>query len=247
MRQGAHDVNSKLEAALAYSRMRWRIFPCHSVVNGTCSCGKINCFSPGKHPRSKKGFKDATHDEATIRRWWTKYPDANIALATGDGIVVFDIDGEEGFREFAACVAAHGRVPETLTSQTGRGAHLLFATRDGAPSVRWAARGKVQVRGDGGYIILPPSDHISGRNYRWIKNVPLAILPDSLRQWSQGYEVTTGILRNSDDGLRFLGDLPDYLAPKTNEKQTSVTETLSENLKTVYSPAEHARLVSALA
>ena len=231
-------MNSKLEAALAYSRMRWRIFPCHSVVNGTCSCGKINCFSPGKHPRSKKGFKDATHDEATIRRWWTKYPDANIALATGDGIVVFDIDGEEGFREFAAFVAAHGRVPETLTSQTGRGAHLLFATRDGAPSVRSAARGKVHVRGDGGYIILPPSDHISGRNYRWIKNVPLAILPDSLRQWAAGYEVTAG-----KTSTLALGPLPAYL--QTN--QPSVTETLSENLKTAYSPAEHARLVSALA
>ena len=81
-----------LEAALAYGRMKWRIFPCHSIVNGACSCGKASCNSPGKHPRTKGGFKDATDDEAQIRRWWGRWPEANIALATGSGLAVIDLD-----------------------------------------------------------------------------------------------------------------------------------------------------------
>lgn len=241
-------MNVKLEAALAYQRMRWRIFPCHSIVQTdagpACSCGKASCGSPGKHPRTKGGFKDATDEEAAIRRWWARWPDANIALATGDGLAVFDIDGEEGFQQFQAFVAQHGRVPETLTSQTGRGVHLVFAMRDGAPSVRSAARGKVHVRGDGGYIILPPSNHISGRNYKWLKQVPIAILPDTLRQWSQGYEIPTDKL--SDSAFGHLGAMPSWLQERTAQNQRDVSQIASEALKTVYSPAEHARLVSAL-
>jgi hypothetical protein len=228
-----------LESALAYVRMKWRIFPCHSIVEGQCSCGKPACGSPGKHPRTKGGFKDATNDEAQIRRWWTRWPTANIALATGDGIAVFDIDGEEGFREFQTFVAQHGRVPETLTSQTGRGAHLIFASRAGAPSVRSAAVGKVHIRGDGGYIILPPSNHISGRNYQWVKKVPLAILPDTLRQWGQGYEVT----KRAPEAFNGLGALPAHLQ---NQNTKDISVLASESLKTVYSSSEHARIASAL-
>lgn len=226
-----------LEPALAYGRMGWRIFPCHCIVEGRCSCGKAECGSPGKHPRTKRGFREATANEAQIRRWWGRWPNANIALATGDGIAVFDIDGAEGFAEFKLFIQAHGRVPQTLTSQTGRGVHLIFATRPGAPSVRSAARGKVHVRGDGGYIILPPSNHISGRNYQWLKKVPLAELPDSLRQWSQGYEV----VKQSESSL---GPAPTYL---TRSNVRDISQAASEALKTIYSPAEHARLLSALA
>jgi len=229
-----------LESALAYSRMGWRIFPCHSIVNGACSCGKVACGSPGKHPRTRAGFKEATDDEAQIRKWWTRWPTANIALATGGGIAVFDIDGAEGFAEFQAFVAQYGCVPETLASQTGRGVHLVFATRDGAPSVRSAARGKVHVRGEGGYIILPPSNHISGRNYKWIKQVPLAILPDSLRQWGQGFEIAS---KTGGQGFDHLGHVPAHLSGQTVK---DINAQASEALKTVWSASEQARLISAL-
>ena len=220
--------------------MGWRIFPCHSIVDGRCSCGKARCTSPGKHPRTKQGFKEATNDPEQIRKWWTRWPTANIGLATGGGIAAFDIDGPEGFAEFQAFVAQHGRVPETLTSQTGRGVHLVFATRDGAPSVRSAARGKVHVRGEGGYIILPPSNHISGRNYQWIKKVPPATLPDSLRQWGQGYEVSAKIA--GGQGFDHLGHVPAHLSGSAKD----INALASEALKTVWSASEQARLISAL-
>jgi hypothetical protein len=210
-------------------------------VAGACSCGKPSCTSPGKHPRTKGGFKDATDDPEQIRRWWQKWPDANIALATGSGIAVFDIDGEEGFREFQQLVATHGAVPPTLASQTGRGAHLFFATRDGAPSVRSSAVGKVHVRGEGGYVILPPSNHLSGRNYQWIKKLPLAPLPDTLRQWSQGYDISNKT--GSRAVPHSLGPVPAYL----QQSQRDVGQNLDQALKTVWSPSEQARLISALA
>ncbi len=232
-------MSVKLESALAYSRMHWRIFPCHSIVEGRCSCGKKNCGSPGKHPRTKGGFKDADDDEATIRRWWTRWPDANIALATGSGLAVFDIDGEAGAREFKALVEANAPLPATLMAQTGRGYHVIYAARAGGQEVRSSARGNVHVRGEGGYIILAPSDHVSGRKYQWIKKLPIATLPDWLRQWSQGYE----IVHKPSEGFPNLGSLPTHLLLPD---QRDISQTASEALKTVWSPAEQSRLISAL-
>jgi hypothetical protein len=233
-------VNEKLEAALAYGRMHWRIFPCHSIVEGHCSCGRANCSSPGKHPRTRAGFKEATDDGIQIRRWWTRWPDTNIALATGSGLAVFDIDGEEGLHEFEALVASQQPLLPTLVAQTGRGYHLVFSTRPDSPEVRSSARGNVHVRGEGGYIIVAPSSHISGNNYRWIKKNPVALLPDWLRQWSQGYDIANKTAGRQ--GFDHLGPAPPYL--QTN--QASVTERASEALKTVYSASEEMRLKSAL-
>src|SRR5216684_3995334 len=239
-RQG---VNVKLEAALAYSRMHWRIFPCYSIIEGRCSCGKPDCGSAAKHPRTKGGFKDATDDETTIRRWWTTWPHANIALATGSGIVVFDIDGQEGKDEFKALVAAHGASPATLASQTGRGVHLFYHARPDSPEVRSSAVGKVHVRGEGGYVILPPSNHISGNKYKWLAKNPIAVLPEWMRKWSQGYEITNTSNRIQRDSIfENIGRLPAYL----QAEQKDITQSASEALKTVWSPAEQSRLISAL-
>jgi hypothetical protein len=245
----------KLDAALLYGRLGWRIFPCHSIIPGpACSCGRVACKSPSKHPRTRRGLLDATDDEATIRRWWTQWPDANIALATGSGIAVFDIDGAEGEAEFKALVAIHGAVPSTLAAQTGHGHHLVFATRPGAGEVRSSARGNVHVRGEGGYIIVAPSDHISGRKYQWINKVTPASLPDWLRQWSQGYEISRNnvgrdavqhAVRSAPQSFEALGPLPAHLQIHQS-LQPDVTSRASEALRGSWTPAEQARLISAL-
>jgi hypothetical protein len=224
--------------------MRWRIFPCHSIVQAdrgpACSCGKADCGSPGKHPRTRGGFKDATDDPAQIKRWWTRWADANIALATGSGLVVIDIDGQEGSNEFKALVAANGPPPETLLAQTGRGHHLVYATRPDSPEVRSSARGHVHVRGEGGYIIVAPSSHISGHEYKWLHKKPVALLPEWLRQWSQGYEITNKTAGRQ--GFDHLGAMPAYL----QGSQRDISQQLNESLKAAWSIPEEMRLKSAL-
>src|SRR6266700_2778202 len=73
-----------LDAALTYAQKHgWAVLPIHTPRGGQCSCGNPTCTSVGKHPRTPHGVKDATTDEATIRDWWTRWPDANIGIATG--------------------------------------------------------------------------------------------------------------------------------------------------------------------
>jgi putative DNA primase/helicase len=98
---------TNLEAAITYAqRSGWRVFPIHWPVDGTCSCKNPDCQSPAKHPLTPNGFKDATTNPKIISEWWTKWPSANIGIATGavSGIVVVDIDnrGEGGIRKDSA-------------------------------------------------------------------------------------------------------------------------------------------------
>lgn len=165
----AEDGPDMLQEALAYAREGWPVVPCHSVRNGRCSCGKSNCGSPGKHPRTKNGLKDATTDPGKIRAWWTRWPDANIGLRLGDGIFVADVDGPEG----EAFLAEHG-LPETLTARTGldgdfRGRHLYLYAPEGVV-IRNRARiaPGLDVKGDDGLVIAPPSLHGSGVRYAWV-------------------------------------------------------------------------------
>jgi len=69
------------------------VFPVHGIDDqGRCTCQKAGCTTPGKHPRTRRGFKDATTDAATIRAWWRKWRSANIGIRTGGDIVVLDVD-----------------------------------------------------------------------------------------------------------------------------------------------------------
>ena len=96
-------------AALHYAtQFGWRVFPLHSVDANGCSCGSPACTGtkPGKHPRTARGCLDATTDPEQIRQWWTQWPDANVGVATGGGLVVVDIDprhgGDDGLDELVA-------------------------------------------------------------------------------------------------------------------------------------------------
>src|SRR5207249_3496570 len=95
-RRGRVEV-SMLDAALRYAGRGWAVIPLHSVdESGNCSCGNGECKSPGKHPLTKNGRNDASTDEARIRAWWSKAPAANVAIATGSGLAVLDIDPRHG-------------------------------------------------------------------------------------------------------------------------------------------------------
>lgn len=170
-------TNELLEAALEYAGQGWNVLALHTVRDGRCSCGKPGCDSIGKHPRLPNGESDATKNPDAIRKWWAQWPDANVGIATkGSAIFVVDLDvkkGKDGVSVFADWERRYSKPPETVSVRTGSGgAHLYFRRpSDGLPlpSVndnRNIGRG-VDVRVDTGYVVAPPSNHVSGELYRW--------------------------------------------------------------------------------
>ncbi len=172
--QGEPDTRTMKEHALGYAARGWKIFPIWWVKDGVCACKKgAMCDRPGKHPISElvpNGFKNASGDPGTIDEWWTRYPNANIAVATGavSNLVVLDIDGPKGEEQVIGL-----DLPPTVAAKSGRegGGRHLYYEHPGFPvksdSAILGTNTKVDSRGDGGYIILPPSNHESGNLYEW--------------------------------------------------------------------------------
>lgn len=140
-----------LDHALTYISYGWAVFP----VNG-------------KIPATKNGFKDATKDPAT--KLFTK-PSSGIAIATGaiSGIFVLDIDNKHGVMGSESLIELErnfGKLPNTVESLTPSGGrHLYFKYIDGI-GCRTGLRKGIDVRGDGGYVVAPPSI-IDGKSYEW--------------------------------------------------------------------------------
>lgn len=176
---------SALEAALAYAAGGWPVFPCHEPGTRGCSCGRRDCSSPAKHPRTNKGLHSATTDHITISRWWRRWPNANVAVRTGatSGLVVLDIDPEHGGNEsFSQILDGKAPVAATVVVNTGAGGRHLWFAHPGHPIRNSAGQlgPGLDVRGDGGYVIAPPSVHASGGCYTFATtSADLAPMP----QW----------------------------------------------------------------
>lgn len=178
-------MTDPLETALRLARRGFEVLPCHSPGVGECSCRQPDCSSPGKHPRTRHGLHDATADPSLIRQWWQQWPNANLGIRTGavSGLVVIDIDPEHGGLDTMRSLATEDRIPKGLRVRTGSGGwHLYFAHPGGLVrnSAGTALGPGVDVRGDGGYVIAPPSRHISGGTYQWTGPWILPDLPDHL-------------------------------------------------------------------
>ena len=143
-------MNSKfLEAALKVTAKGKQVFPC--VPNH-------------KNPATQRGFHDATLDEATLQQWSTRWPNANLGMPTGEtnGLIVLDVDcgeNKDGEAELAKLLAEHGPLPETLEVRTPRGGRHIYFRHPGvkAPSRTNHPLPALDVRGDGGYVLIPPS------------------------------------------------------------------------------------------
>ena len=175
-----------LDAALAYARRGLRVLPVHGVRDGRCTCGRPDCAAPGKHPRTPHGVREATTDEATIRAWWRRWPDANLAVATGSGVIVLDADGPEGVASLQALglLAWDGSGGPWVARTGSGGLHVWLATNGhGAVPNRNRVLPGLDVRGEGGYVVAPPSVHVSGRVYEWLtppERMPLAEVPSQV-------------------------------------------------------------------
>jgi putative DNA primase/helicase len=182
------------DAALAFGRRGIAVFPLHYPVNRegllVCSCGNPKCKDAAKHPYARhapNGLKNATTDLCTIGRWWSPGTPYNIGARSGapSGFVVVDVDPRHGGHEsLARLEEQHGPLPPTWRSITGGGGEHIFLRHPGHPvpnAVGTIAPG-IDLRGDGGYVVAPPSLHISGRNYAWNvdhhpDDFPLAPMP----------------------------------------------------------------------
>ncbi len=139
----------------------------------------------GKKPTTRHGYKDATRSHEQVAKYWIPKPDANVGIATGaaSGLFVLDIDGHEG----EAAIARRFDLPRTAQVRTSKGRHLYFAMPEGVRlglSVNRLAK-QADTRGDGGYIVAPPSVHPSGHVYGWTPGcapdeIELAPLPHPL-------------------------------------------------------------------
>ena len=168
----SNNENPLLIAALDYASKRWKVFPLYEPLpDGKCSCLRSECNHVGKHPRTGHGFKDATTDLVTIHNWWTTWPKANLGVATGSasGIVVVDVDGDNGgFVTWDELKSTLGDI-ETLTSRTGHGFHLFFVCPEGIDlkSASNAIGNGIDIKAEGGYVVAPPSLHETGVRYTW--------------------------------------------------------------------------------
>ena len=145
-----------LDWALKYITLGWHIFP---IQPGT------------KKPyKGSRGVRDATNDEATVRAWWEKNPDAGIGLACGkaSGVYAVDVDLNEakGINGYES-LAEFPKLPSTTCQETPRGGiHLIFKAAR-APANKNSFRSGIDVRGEGYYILLAPSIHPNGKQYEW--------------------------------------------------------------------------------
>lgn len=152
--------NDMRMAAAGYARRGWAVFPVEP---------------DGKDPATRHGFKDAVTDPATVEAVWLDHPRCNIGIATGamsGGVFVIDVDNHNGIDGAAYLMEwerEHGKFPETACATTGSGGTHYFFRAPSGVSVRSAAHviEGVDVRGDGGYIVAPPSRHPNGNLYEW--------------------------------------------------------------------------------
>jgi len=144
-------------AARWYARHGWRVLPVRNR---------------DKVPALPEWQRAASTDEATVARWWVDRPACNVGVATGpeSGLWALDIDPRHGGHEtLAEWQREHGRLPDTVVSLTGGGGEqYLFRWPEGRDIRSRAGIGLgIDVRGRGGQIVVAPSVHPSGREYRW--------------------------------------------------------------------------------
>lgn len=155
--QATHSENSSLELALLYRQCGWSVIPQKAG---------------SKKPLIKwKQYQTKCPSEAEIKLWWKEHPSAGIALVAGptSGVFVVDVDGEEAHQEFRKRVPELGTLLKVNSgSKDPYRYHLYFqhpVLRTKAKITPWHPA--LEFRGHGGLLILPPSQHASGRRYMW--------------------------------------------------------------------------------
>jgi len=162
------------EAAARYLALGWSVLPLRHRE---------------KRPLLRwEDLQQARTDAATVAQWFAHWPNANIGIVTGEisNLIVLDVDPKHGGDDsLSELERRFGALPETVEAQTGGGGrHLYFAHPGSLVPNRVGLMQGIDLRGDGGYIVAPPSLHPSGQLYAWApKRSPDEIAPAALPRW----------------------------------------------------------------
>lgn len=176
------------DAAVDYAALALPVVPVHTVGPHGCSCGRADCPSPGKHPRVRwQHLQHRVPSAEDVRRWWQRWPDANIGVLTGQvsGLAVLDVDPRNGGdATLAELERRYGPLPVTPEVSTGGGGrHLWFRLPADGLATGPLALG-LDLKGEGGMVVVPPSVHASGVAYRWVGGrSPEEVAPAEPPRW----------------------------------------------------------------
>ena len=163
------NISRMCSAALDYAARGWEVFPAPPGEKKSCKAAKYS-----------GGIKwGKTTDPKTVNKDFRKFPDANIGVATGvaSGIFVIEADTPEGhdvdgLASIKALEAEHGALPDTLMAISPSGSVHRYFNHPGAQIKVWNSDGKiapgVDIRGDGGMVIAPPSIKPNVGIYKWL-------------------------------------------------------------------------------
>lgn len=206
-------------AAFAYAGLGWAVVPVHTPVADGCSCGRAGCPSPGKHPRVRwQAYAERRPRAEEVRGWWRRWPDANLAVVTGrvSGVAVLDVDPRSGGdAALAGFEARWGPLAPTAETLTGGGGRHLWLDVGGAALPSVAPAPGLELKAEGGAVVVPPSLHASGRRYAWREGrSPWETPPAPLPGWLASLAGGTG----EPGGPRHpLGDAPVRAAAEQEE------------------------------
>lgn len=165
------------KCAEQYIQRGFSIIPLHTAIQRgekfSCSCGNLGCTAPAKHPIGNlvpQGLKNTSSNIDDAKKWFRGLGQKNIGIVTGSasGLVVIDIDiRHNGDKSLADLEKKYEQLPKTLRWKTGGGGeHILFEYPGEIIKNSAGMLGEgIDVRGDGGYIVAPPSRHITGNYY----------------------------------------------------------------------------------
>ena len=188
-------MSKLLDAASQYAQLGYRVFPCR----------------PGaKLPLTQHGFQDATTDLEKIQFWWSASPNANIGLAT-EGLVVIDCDDTQWPVDADQRSTLASAVAIAQTPRGGR--HYVFRRPAG---VAWRCSASrlaigVDVRTDGGYIVVAPSVTDRG-GYLWLPSHTLSVSVEQLSlppQWlHEALDAVAARMEQQPEGQPEAGAIP---------------------------------------
>lgn len=172
-------MSNTRDAALSYTGRGWYVIPlCWPTSDGRCGCGRGHVGKDvGKAPLAGVGYQDVRADADQARAWWRRWPLANVGLLLEpSGLLIVDLDGHEAMEE----ARAYG-LPSAPTVRTGGGWHLYYRRPVGVGPGRKTHGGKCEHIDAlaKGYVVAPPSLHVSGRRYTWAPDREHLPLPDA--------------------------------------------------------------------